>query len=115
MVDSLAPPVVPDRICLTDDRRALRLVFGRETSPPDVMTTAATIDVGEQGRVLSIEVEGMPGHPTLLIDVEPPAGDLIRTASVTVTVERAGDGSLQSVVLPRRGAGYEITYPSGNQ
>lgn len=73
--------------------------------------TPATIDIGAGGRLLAVEL------PALAIDVMPPdAGTehLARSAAAVARVERAEEGAV-AVVLPRRGEGYEITYPSGNQ
>ncbi len=73
----------------------------------------ATIDIGTGGRLIGVEL------PSGYVDVmEPETGTehLTRSASAEVRVGRAGEGgSLAQVTLPRRGAGYEITYPSGNQ
>jgi hypothetical protein len=76
-------------------------------------TLPATIDVGVGGRLHGVELaEGY-------VDVMPPeagAEHLTRSAIATVTVERErGSGMLATVIVPRRGAGYEITWPSGNQ
>lgn len=73
----------------------------------------ATIDVGAGGRLLGVELES--GY----VDVMPAqAGTehLMRSARVEIAVEM-GEGSNQPValVIPRSGAGYEITWPSGNQ
>jgi hypothetical protein len=73
----------------------------------------ATIDIGTGGRLLGVEL------PRSYISVmEPEAGTehLARSAEVEVTVERERErGTPVAVTIPRRGAGYEITYPSGNQ
>lgn len=109
------PALVPVSVCLSPDQRSLRLDFGRDRAPGAGQLADAMIDVGEGGRLLSIEIVPLAGDEPVVIDIDPPAGALSRTASVTVTIERDEDGALAAVVLPRRGAGYEITYPSGNQ
>lgn len=90
----------------------LRLLLGDEEAGA-VTVERATVDIGTGGRLIGVEL------PAGYIDVmEPEAGTehLTRSAAAEVTVERAGTGgAAQAVTLPRRGAGYEITYPSGNQ
>jgi hypothetical protein len=73
----------------------------------------ATIDIGTGGRLVGVEL------PSVYVDVmEAEAGTehLTRSAAAEVVVDRAGEGGPPvAVTVPRRGAGYEITYPSGNQ
>lgn len=73
----------------------------------------ATIDIGTGGRLVGVEL------PRGYIDVMEPEADtehLTRSAEVEVVVEREREsGVAVAVTVPRRGAGYEITYPSGNQ
>jgi hypothetical protein len=73
----------------------------------------AIIDIGAGGRLIGIELAA--GY----VDVMPPepgTEHLTRSAETEVAVAREqGSGALASVTVPRRGAGYEITYPSGNQ
>lgn len=73
----------------------------------------ATIDIGTGGRLMGVEL------PDLYVDVMPPepgTEHLIRSATATIGIERAGEGATPcALVIPRRGDGYEITYPSGNQ
>lgn len=113
------------RVVVDVSRNVLRLLI-----PHDLGATAATqavgspavsaydaiLDVGEAGRLLGLEVAGdsVPGDPWYL-DLEAAPGDLLR--SVPVTVEVASDPSGQPiwVDLPRRGDGYELTFPIGNQ
>lgn len=90
----------------------LRLLLGEgETSVSEQVP--ATIDIGAGGRLIGVELSS--GY----IDVmEPERGTehLTRSAAATVEVGRAGEGGLPvAVTVPRRGAGYEVTYPSGNQ
>lgn len=72
-----------------------------------------SIDIGVGGRLLGIEVGGvyLP-----VMDAETGAGSMVRTAEIGVDVVRDRiSGAIVSIVVPRRGAGYEITWPSGNQ
>ncbi len=105
----------PLSICLTDDKAALRVVLEPATGPVQQHSATGIIDVGEGGRLLGIEVELAPGTDPLVIDIDPPSGTVSRAAVASVTVEIGIAGTASAVTLPRRGHGYEITYPSGNQ
>lgn len=88
----------------------LRLLVGEGTATA-TERVPATIDIGTGGRLVGVELPGA------YIDVmEPESGTehLTRSAEIAVTVEREG-GAAIAVTVPRRGDGYEITYPSGNQ
>jgi hypothetical protein len=91
----------------------LCLQLGEEGSVELIEQVPATIDIGTGGRLVGVEL------PTGYVEVmEPEAGTehLTRSASAEVAVARErGSGVPVTVTLPRRGAGYEITYPSGNQ
>jgi hypothetical protein len=92
----------------------LRLQLGAgEEGAVTTERVPATIDIGTGGRLVGVEL------PAAYVDVmEPEAGTehLTRSAEAEVVVERKrGSGEAVSVTVPRRGAGYEITYPSGNQ
>jgi hypothetical protein len=121
--------LAPFRIDLVADENALRFVIGRG-EPGAPIPVAATIDVGERGALLGIELRPEPSlvaaWPALREAAGPdgviylpiaPDMSCPHDRSVLVTVElRPGAGhALATVDLPRRGAGYEITYPSGNQ
>lgn len=106
---------IPLSICLTDDTASLRVVLEPATGPVQRHSATGIVDVGEGGRLLGIEVEIAPGSEPLVIDIDPPSGTLSRTAVATVTVETGIAGTISAITLPRRGHGYEITYPSGNQ
>jgi len=117
------------------------LVLGVHPGEPSgpALPAAATIDIGEGGRLLAVEVavavtvavgetlalppagEGSPsvsydpGSATLTVELERHAGGLVRSAAARVGLVVDGRGSLLAVEVPRRGVGYEITYPSGNR
>jgi hypothetical protein len=100
-----------------------------------VQPAAATIDIGEGGRLLAVEVAAatgdtlaMPaageGSPfvsfdptaaTMTVELERQPGGLVRSAAARVGLVVDGGGTLLAVEVPRRGTGYEITYPSGNR
>lgn len=91
----------------------LVLIEPLDDAPPVTTSGLATIDIGTGGRLTGLELaEGY-------IDVmpsEPGTEHLMRSAEARITIEReAGSEAMLAVVVPRRGAGYEITYPSGNQ
>jgi hypothetical protein len=75
-------------------------------------STIATLEVGTGGRLLGIDVDGR-----YLTVSEPALADLAlaRSIAAPVTLHFTADGSLAALDIPRRGNGYEITYPSGNR
>lgn len=93
-----------------------------------------TIDIAEGGRLVGIELRRIPGALTrwlsdpmtvtatsigadgsAYLEIAPALGRHIRSSAVRVWVELDGHGELIAVAVPRRGAGYEIAYPSGNE
>lgn len=105
----------PISICLVQDSTALRVVLREPGGPLAQGTATGIIDVGESGRLLGIEVESSSQEGPLHIDIDQPVGHLSRSAETTLTIETGHSGTVAAVIVPRRGAGYEITYPSGNQ
>ena len=80
--------------------------------PLSIVTTVATLEMGTGGRLLGVEL----GERYLTIS-EPAPTDLALARAVTVPVQVsvAAGGVPVVIELPRRGEGYEITYPSGNR
>ena len=113
-------PERPTGIVLGDDRSSVRLLFRPDPNPRDGVTTAwrpATLTMGEGGRIVAVDIAGDPageGSP-VEVDVAPWVGTAVREVAIRAEVTRRSDGALVAVAIPRRGAGYEITYPSGNQ
>lgn len=105
----------PLSICLTEDSTALRAVLEIPSGPIEQCTATGIIDVGEGGRLLGIEVEIGASGESFHVEIDPPSGSLSRTVTTTVMVETDASGIVSAIVVPRRGPGYEITYPSGNQ
>lgn len=69
----------------------------------------ATLDVGANGRLIGLEIDD---HYISVMNMRG-ADDLhVRSAEVLVTLSAE---SPPWISIPRRGAGYEITYPSGNE
>ncbi len=82
----------------------------------------ATLDVGEQGVLIGLELpddaslgRAGPAAEPRYLTVSEPAGSLWRSVEVAVDVLAGPDGEPAAVDVPRRGHGYEITYPSGNR
>ncbi len=99
------------------------------------------IDIADQGRLVGIELESMdrslaPIFSTWLKDgvarnyieiddrgayvaLSTPSEDIpeqhIRTAELPLTAELDVNERLVAIAIPRRGHGYEISFPSGNQ
>ncbi len=69
---------------------------------------AATIDIGALGRLLGIEIAD-----TYLAVSDPVAGSELQGRSVEATVQVMNDRCRLHV--PRRGPGWELSFPSGNQ
>lgn len=127
-------PVIVDprrntlRLLILPDERTARspALISEATS---TVSARGTLDVGENGRLLGLELEAAdrevesvvdaaerepPGDPWYL-DLEDAPGDQLRSVPVVVTVGRDAAGRAVWVDLPRRGDGYELTFPSGNQ
>lgn len=92
----------------------LELRFGESGAAPEVIADVpATVDIGTGGRLIGVELAA--GYVEVMAP-EPGTDHLTRSAEVAVSVARErGSGELVAVTVPRRGAGYEITWPSGNQ
>ena len=93
------------------------------------------VDIGEAGRLLGVEADlsGATGvaEPagdvssavatfdaearTLYLALDPAPAPNARSASTQARAGLDAEGRLLSLEVPRRGAGFEISYPSGNQ
>lgn len=119
-------------------RNTLRLVV---RSAPVRLTPVrelpGTLDIGEGGRLLGMELElesspvlGTPWRDSpaapdapqfdprtavFYLPIAPATGRHARSATVSVRIFTGDDGGLVAVEIPRRGTGYEIAYPSGTQ
>lgn len=121
------------RLRVDRDKNALVVTPDDEKPPTREVRAVGTIDVGAGGVLLGVEVRRAVGLPVLAeafagwgsvasVDggaayVELMAGDdsNARSAEVAVEVGLDAHGLVASLTIPRRGAGYEITYPSGNR
>ncbi len=87
------------------------------TTPESIVSSQAILDVGEAGRLLGLEItSGRHGEAEpWFLDLEDAPGDQLRSVQVIVSVARTAGGDPIWVDLPRRGDGYELTFPVGNQ
>jgi hypothetical protein len=126
----------PLQIVLDLRRNTLELRLRGETGEPVAWETRpATVDIGEAGRLLGVEIDlsALPERAEPWTTDSPPPGDFdpstgslyvaldsrvdahARTATATARTGIDRDGRLMTVEIARRGEGYEISYPSGNQ
>jgi hypothetical protein len=119
------------------DTNALRLTPTTSATPHPSSGTKmldAVLDIGEAGRLIGVE---FPADKALLRhwQTDPLAGEYLtlddsghayiqitsgntgaaRSTPIRLIVEHNPANQLTALVIPRRGDGYEITYPSGNQ
>jgi hypothetical protein len=92
----------------------LRFVLAETTSARAPADVAAVLDIGERGRLLALTVTLADGRDVDLV-LGDDEGGASRSAPARVTAHLDASGDPVAIDLPRRGAGYEITYPSGNQ
>lgn len=102
----------------------LRLVLRPHatTAPLAERSIVAILDVGARGRLIGLELppdaaDPLGDGPYLSVDPAGPgcAEPLARAVPADVTVVTDAAGRLVEARLPRRGAGYAVTYPSGNR
>jgi uncharacterized protein YuzE len=120
----------------------LRLTLDVEQGPVDRVAEAqGTLDIGEQGRLVGIEVaaNGLPleaimdgwrkdavasryvqidggtAYVALSAPGEAFTSEHVRSAAVRLWIEIDERGYLVAITVPRRGHGYEISFPSGNR
>ena len=126
------------RVDYLRERNALRLTLG--PSPPaaaTVRSVGAMLDVGEAGSLLGVEFpvgddsalagpwpnpeavanasSDGPTSETFYVPLGCTAGAHVRSVPAVVEVMSDANGTPVAVEIPRRGDGYEISYPSGNQ
>ena len=121
---------VPMDVVLDPGRNLLVLRLGGGEPVGPIQPADATIDVGEGGRLLGVEVavdalpigtdvsssvSFDPVASTVMIELGRQTGGVVRSAPARVGLVVDARGALLAVEVPRRGAGYEITYPSGNR
>ena len=118
---------------LTLDKEAGEAAYSRQMD--------GRIDIAEQGRLVGIEIDPTGGDFSELFSawladdvardyveidddgaylaLSAPGEDIdglhVRTADLPLTAELDRDHRLVAIAIPRRGHGYEISFPSGNQ
>jgi hypothetical protein len=99
------PGVHQVRVSLAANTLEFRLV-----APLTAVQTAAiaTIEVGTRGRLIGLETVDW-----YLPISDPEPNDAPHLRSIDVLIEISADG--YSVTIPRRGPGWELSFPSGNQ
>ena len=95
-------------------RNELHFELGPQGRGGETVTAPANLDIGAQGRLLSLEIE-LPGQSLRTIVIDDRSDPYARTARVEAACTIEADGSLSRVTVPRRGPGYELSYPSGNE
>jgi hypothetical protein len=95
------------RQVLVDPRRnTLTLILDRPLD--DAGTRPAIMEVGAFGRLHGLEIDG---SYLTISDPEPDTTFLVREIALAATVSPGGG----EVILGRRGPGWEVSFPSGNQ
>ncbi len=130
------------RLSYRPRKNTLRLTLDHEQGPVQSETMLpGLIDVGEGGRLVGVEVR--TGHEVDLTRIleswlaDPVASEFVaagedavyitlstaeeaapdeqlRTAEANLLAELDASGKLVALSIPRRGHGFEISYPSGN-
>jgi hypothetical protein len=115
----------------------LRLSLLDDIIISSTVTRPGTLDVAANGRLVGIELRGaeLPGllrrwtadpsasefthlsnDSSAYIDLSVgPSEEDIRSSEVTVIAELDANAACLALAIPRRGAGYEIAFPSGNR
>jgi hypothetical protein len=113
----------------------LRFTLTGSDATGEATPVPAIIDIGEQGRLIGLELElnargesaawTVPTEENALshtisegvayIAVESAADAYTRSARAIAALRADAAGRLVEITVPRRGPGYEITYPSGNR
>lgn len=68
------------------------------------------VDIGQRGRLLGIDL----GDAYVTVAPEAVAADPLARSTRVEAMLTTGSATIQAVI-PRRGGGYEISWPSGNQ
>ncbi len=90
------------------DLRENSLLLDLDRPLPQSGQATVTVDIGALGRLIGVEVLGR-----YLSISDPVSGSELQGRSVEVGAEVHED--CRSVVIPRRGPGWELSFPSGNQ
>lgn len=109
----MADTLIPASLTVDLGRNTIEIATGDDAG--DLAPGVAErhpLEMGVRGRLLGIDFGD--GYLTIC---PPEDADLAlaRTVDAEITVARDTAGRIGRVSVPRRGAGYEITFPSGNQ
>ena len=98
-----------------DPRRNTLTLIARELpAAPRWGDAIATVDIGEAGRLLAVEVEPAEGE-VLAIELSAISGSHARSAEAPARIALDAAGEIAAIEIPRRTPSFEITFPSGNQ
>ena len=124
------------------DNRLRLALDGEDTAPAKQLSLRGYVDMGVGGRLVGIEmlgpdafdlrqalarwlddeiageylsVAGDSAYIELSTPEEPSITEQTRSVEAMFGADLDSGGLLIAVSIPRRGTGYEITYPSGNQ
>jgi hypothetical protein len=98
--------LIVTRIVIDLRRNELVLELDRPLARADA--GAVTIDIGASGRLLGVEA-----GDTWLATAEPVPGSELQGRSATAHARISAGG--RRLHVPRKGTGWEISFPSGNQ
>jgi hypothetical protein len=99
---------VADAVVIDLATNAIRVRVPGLAAEPGV-NRPALLDVGANGRLIGVEV----GDAWVsVMDLPGEEDPYARSASIEVAISAE---TPPSITIPRRGPGYEITYPSGNE
>lgn len=112
---------------LIDQRRNVLDIRLTENSVARWREATGTVDIGEQGTLIGVEVaipagEELPSaidydvaNESAYLAITGNDSGLARSASAAVRVGVDVENGVAAIEIPRRGPGYEIGFPSGNQ
>lgn len=104
--------LLPTALTVDLDRNTIDITVGPGDGVWPATPECHLLEMGGRGRLLGIELDGS------YLMVCPPSEEdtsLARTVDAEVTVQRDPVNAIRRVSVPRRGTGYEISFPSGNQ
>lgn len=102
-------------ILVDTTRNVLRLVLiDRQDPATRRINGRGALDIGPRGRLIGFELL-LPGEMPRYLPLEESENAFSRTAEAPVIAEVDEQGAVYSVEIPRRGDGFEISYPSGNK
>lgn len=104
--------LTPTSLTVDLGRNTIEIATGDGDAAGEEVVERRPLEMGVRGRLLGIDFDDT------YLSVCPPTDDdvaLARTVAAEVSVQRDAARRVSWVSVPRRGAGYEITFPSGNQ